>query len=110
VGSLAGRRPFPSGAVYAATKFAVRALSWGMHLELGSEHNIRVTDIQPGVVDTELFQHIPDDEARNGFAETWKKRKSLEPGDVARAVLHAVTSPDHVSVSEILIRPTAQPT
>ncbi len=110
VGSLAGRRPFPGGTVYSATKFAVRALSWGMHLELGSEHNIRVTDIQPGVVDTELFDHIPDDEARAGFKETWAERKALEPGDVARAVLHAVSSPDHVSVSEILIRPTAQPT
>lgn len=110
VGSLAGRRPFPSGAVYAATKFAVRALSWGMHLELGAEHNIRVTDIQPGVVDTELFEHIPDEEAREGFRRTWKARKSLQPVDVARAVLHAVASPDHVSVSEILIRPTAQPT
>lgn len=110
VGSLAGRRPFPSGAVYAATKFAVRALSWGMHLELGAEHNIRVTDIQPGVVDTELFEHIPDEAAREGFRQTWKERKSLQPADVARAVLHAVASPDHVSVSEILIRPTAQPT
>lgn len=110
VGSLAGRRPFPGGAVYSATKFAVRALSWGMHLELGSEHNIRVTDIQPGVVDTELFEHIPDEEAREGFRQTWAERKSLQPEDVARAVLHAVASPDHVSVSEILIRPTAQPT
>ena len=110
VGSLAGRRPFPTGAVYSATKFAVRALSWGMHLELGGEHNIRVTDVQPGVVDTELFEHIPDEEAREGFRSTWAQRKALEPGDVARAVLHAVTSPEHVSVSEILIRPTAQPT
>ena len=42
VGSLAGRRPFPGGGVYAATKFAVRALSWAMHLELGAEHGIRI--------------------------------------------------------------------
>jgi hypothetical protein len=110
VGSLAGRRPFPGGTVYAATKFAVRALSWGMHLELGAEHGIRVTDIQPGVVETELFDHIPDAAVREGFRDTWKERRSLLPADVARAVLHAVTSPDHVSVSEILIRPTAQPT
>jgi len=41
VGSVAGRRPFPGGSVYAATKFAVRALSWGLHLELGAAHGIR---------------------------------------------------------------------
>ena len=47
IGSIAGRRPFPGGTVYAATKFAVRALSWGLHLELGAAHGIRVKDVQP---------------------------------------------------------------
>lgn len=110
IGSVAGRRPFPGGSVYAATKFAMRALSWGMHLELGAEHGIRVTDIQPGVVATELFDHIEDDAIRAGFQQGWEGRRPLQPEDVARAVHHAVTSPDHVSVSEILIRPTDQPT
>ena len=110
VGSLAGRRPFPGGTVYAATKFAVRALSWGLHLELGAEHGIRVTDVQPGVVSTELFDHIEDDDVREGFKAGWTDRRALQPEDVARAVVHVVTSPDHVSVSEILIRPTDPPT
>ncbi|MEQ9400000.1 MAG: SDR family oxidoreductase [Longimicrobiales bacterium] len=110
IGSVAGRRPFPGGSVYAATKFAMRALSWGMHLELGAEHGIRVTDIQPGVVATELFDHIEDADIRAGFKQGWEGRRPLQPEDVARAVHHAVTSPDHVSVSEILIRPTDQPT
>ncbi len=110
VGSVAGRRPFPGGTVYAATKFAVRALSWGLHLELGAEHGIRVTDIQPGVVSTELFDHITDESVRDSFSAGWKDRRSLQPNDVARAVIHAVTAPDHVSVSEILLRPTDQPT
>lgn len=61
VGSVAGRRPFPGGTVYAATKFAVRALSAGIQLELSSEAGIRITDVQPGVVDTELMDHIPDE-------------------------------------------------
>ena len=43
VGSVAGRRPFPGASVYAATKFAVRALSWGLHLELGAAHGIRLS-------------------------------------------------------------------
>ena len=108
VGSLAGRRPFPGGAVYAATKFAVRALSWGLHLELGNAHGIRVTDIQPGFVATELLDHDPDVSA--AWAEAWEGRRTLQPEDVARAIEFAVTSPEHVSVSELLVRPTDQPT
>ncbi len=110
IGSLAGRRPFPGGSVYSATKFACRALSWGMQLELSAAHGIRVTDIQPGVVDTELADHIPDPERRDAFRSGWGERRSLQPEDVARAVVFAVTSPEHVAVNEILLRPTDQPT
>ena len=108
VGSLAGRRPFPGASVYAATKFAVRALSWGLHLELGSAHGIRVTDIQPGYVSTDLLSDQPDTLAV--WDEAWSGRRTLQAEDIARAVEFAVTSPDHVSVSEILVRPTDQPT
>jgi len=108
IGSVAGRRPFPGGSVYAATKFAVRALSWGLHLELGHTHGIRVTDIQPGLVATELLDGDPDVAA--AWAEAWSDRRTLEADDIARAIEFAVTSPDHVSVSEILVRPTDQPT
>ncbi len=110
VGSVAGRRPFPGGAVYAATKFAVRSLSWGMQLELSAAHGIRITDVQPGVVDTELTDHIPDPSRREAFQSNWETRRSLGPADVARAVVFAVASPGHVNVNEILIRPTDQPT
>jgi NADP-dependent 3-hydroxy acid dehydrogenase YdfG len=108
VGSVAGRRPFPGATVYAATKFAVRALGWGLHLELGNAHGIRVTDIQPGYVATELIDDQP--ELKSAWDEAWEGRRTLQPEDVARAVEFAVTSPDHVSVSEILVRPTDQPT
>ena len=108
VGSLAGRRPFPGASVYAATKFAVRALSWGLHLELGAAHGIRVTDIQPGYVSTDLLSDQPDTLAV--WDEAWSGRRTLQAEDIARAVEFAVTSPDHVSVSEILVRPTDQPT
>jgi len=110
LGSVAGRRPFPGGCVYSATKFAVRSLSWGMQLELSAAHGIRITDVQPGVVDTELTDHIPDRSRREAFQSSWEERRSLASGDVARAVLFAVTSPAHVNVNEILIRPTDQPT
>jgi NADP-dependent 3-hydroxy acid dehydrogenase YdfG len=110
VGSLAGRRPFPGGTVYSATKFAVRALTWGMQLELSAAHGIRVTDIQPGVVDTELMDQIPSRAVREQFRVGWEGRRKLRPEDVAQAVLFAVTSPEHVNVNEVLIRPTDQPT
>ena len=110
VGSVAGRRPFPGGTVYAATKFAVRALSAGIQLELSAEDGVRITDVQPGVVDTELMDHIPDPATRDRFSTTWAERRTLRADDVAQAVLFAVTAPTRVNVNEILIRPTDQPT
>jgi NADP-dependent 3-hydroxy acid dehydrogenase YdfG len=110
VGSVAGRRPFPGGAVYSATKFAVRSLTWGMQLELSAARGIRLTDIQPGVVDTELLEHLPDPAVRRGFEDAWREKRKLLGRDVAAAVLYAVSAPDHVNVNEILLRPTDQPT
>lgn len=110
IGSVAGRRPFPGGSVYAATKFAVRALSWGMHLELGANHNIRVTDIQPAYVSTELLSTVPDVAMREGWEKGWEGKRPLQPEDVAQTVLFAVTCPDHVSVSELLVRSVDQAT
>ena len=110
VGSIAGRRPFPGGTVYCASKFAVRCISWGLHLELGTEHRIRSTDIQPGYAETELIDTLPDAAARDAWNERWSGKKPLEAEDVAQAVLYAVTAPPHVSVSEVLVRPLDQPT
>lgn len=110
VGSVAGRRPFPSGSVYAATKFAVRAISAGIHLELSASRGVRVTDIEPGVVRTELADHIPDPEAREGFAARWADARPLESEDIAESIRYAVEAPAHVNVNEILIRPTDQAT
>ena len=110
VGSVAGRRPFPGGTVYSATKFAVRSISAGMQLELSSSSGIRVTDIQPGVVRTELMDHIADPGAREAFAERWGDRRPLEASDVAEAILYVLEAPEHVNVNELLLRPTDQPT
>jgi len=96
--------------VYSATKFAVRALTAGMQLELSAAHNIRVTDVQPGVVDTELAGQIESPEAREAFLARWREKRPLHASDVARAVLFAVSAPAHMNVNEILMRPTDQPT
>lgn len=110
IGSVAGRRPFPGGSVYSATKFAVRSLTAGMQLELSASQGIRVTDVQPGGVDTELMDHIDDEDTRRRFEATWAGKERLLADDVAAAVVYAVTAPRRVNVNEILIRPTDQTT
>jgi NADP-dependent 3-hydroxy acid dehydrogenase YdfG len=110
ISSVAGRRPFPGGAVYSATKFAVRCISAGLRLELSPTDKIRVTDIAPGVVETELQDSITDTEVRERFQANWADKRPLASDDVARAVLYVVTQPDRVNVNEMLVRPTDQPT
>ena len=100
----------PSGTIYSATKFALRAVSQGMHLELSSSDKIRVTDIEPGVVDTELADHITDEETGRRFKENWKDKDALGADDIAQAILYAVGAPERVNVNEILVRPTDQAT
>jgi hypothetical protein len=110
IGSVAGRRPFPGGSVYSATKFAVRGLSWGLHLELGAKYGIRITDIQPGIVSTELFDSDANRPFREWLEHAWEGKRTLQPEDVAESVLFALSAPAHVSVSEVLMRPVDQTT
>jgi len=91
-GSVAGRRALP-GSLYSATKWAVTAMGEAARLELNGT-GVRVTLIEPGMVDTAFFSKRPEN--------------ALRPDDVARAVLFAVSQPAHVDVNEILLRPTAQ--
>jgi NADP-dependent 3-hydroxy acid dehydrogenase YdfG len=107
ISSTAGRRVFPGGAVYCATKFAVNAFSEGIRLELSHQEHIRVTVIEPGVTATELSQSITDSE----FLENRGKRAQIVPlqaSDVAAAVVYAASQPMHVNVNEILVMPTEQ--
>ncbi len=91
-GSVAGRRALP-GSLYSCTKWAVTAMGEAARLELDGT-GVRVTLIEPGVVETAFFDNPVGD--------------ALEPDDVARAVMYAVSQPPHVDVNEILVRPTAQ--
>jgi NADP-dependent 3-hydroxy acid dehydrogenase YdfG len=92
-GSVAGRRALP-GSLYSATKWAVTAMGEAVRADL-NDTGIRTTVIEPGMVDTPFFDN--PGEGR------------LEPDDIARAVMYAISQPPHVDVNEILIRPTAQP-
>jgi NADP-dependent 3-hydroxy acid dehydrogenase YdfG len=107
ISSVAGRIVFPAGSVYCATKHAVTAFSEGLRQELSPRSNIRITTIEPGVVETELTNTITD-ESLKGFIENTKKMEALKAEDIANAILFAVQAPNHVNVNEVLIRPTSQ--
>jgi len=97
VSSLAGKNPLPNGAAYAASKWGLNGLSYSVAEELRS-HNIRVSVICPGSVNTELSPHVGKDPSR-----------MLQPDDVAHAVAMLVTQAPQSFVSEILLRPTLKP-
>ena len=107
ISSVAGRIVFPAGSVYCATKHAVTAFSEGLRQELSPRNNIRVTTIEPGVVSTELTTTITD-ESLEKFVESSKKMEALKAEDIASAIIFAINAPNHVSVNEILVRPTTQ--
>jgi NADP-dependent 3-hydroxy acid dehydrogenase YdfG len=90
--SVAGRRALP-GSLYSATKWAVTAIGEALRQEVDGS-GVRVTLIEPGMVDTPFFDNRP--------------QGALEADDIARAVMFAVSQPERVDVNEILIRPTAQ--
>lgn len=104
ISSIAGHDVMPSSAVYSGTKFAVRAITEGLRKEESVENNIRATIISPGAVDTELKDHITDEEIKQGIGDL----KAIDADAIARAISYAVNEPDDVAVNEILIRPTAQ--
>ena len=106
--SVAGRKVYPGSAVYCATKYAVRALSEGLRMELSPSDNVRVTIIEPGAVITELLETITDRAALEEIQSNFQEGRALHAEDIASAIVYAVTRPPHVNINEILIRPTAQ--
>jgi NADP-dependent 3-hydroxy acid dehydrogenase YdfG len=106
IGSVAGHHVYPGGAVYSATKFAVRAISDALrHDLLGT--GIRVTNVEPGLAETEFsLVRFKGDAAR--AKAVYEGTEPLRGEDVADAVLWAVTRPRHVNVQSILLMPTDQ--
>ena len=97
ISSLAGKNPLPNGAAYAASKWGLNGLSYSVAEELRG-HNIRVSVVCPGSVDTELSPHAGKD-----------SKKMLRPEDVAHVVAMLVTQAPQSFASEILLRPTMKP-
>ncbi|MBW4661173.1 MAG: SDR family NAD(P)-dependent oxidoreductase [Drouetiella hepatica Uher 2000/2452] len=107
ISSVAGRVANAGSGVYNASKWAVGAFSESLRKEV-YQNNIRVTIIEPGLVATELPQHVTDPKAKETTANFYGSVKNLESEDIAAAIVYAVTQPSHVNVNEILIRPTEQ--
>jgi len=107
ISSVAGRVVFPAGSVYCATKHAVTAFSEGLRQELSVRKNIRITSIEPGVVQTELTNTITE-KSLEAFVEKHKDMEGLQAEDISNAIIFAIDAPNHVNVNEILVRPTVQ--
>ena len=107
ISSIAGRIVFPSGSVYCATKYAVRAFSEGLRQELSARNKIRVTTIEPGIVATELTNTITD-KSLEAFVKQSKEIEALQAEDIANSIMFALESPLRMNVNEITVRPTTQ--
>ncbi|WP_235933861.1 SDR family oxidoreductase [Agromyces humi] len=107
VSSTAARSASLGSGVYAATKFGISAFSESLRQEV-TRRGVRVIVIQPGFVDTELTSHITDPTMQAAAADIAASMRTLRTGDIAEAVVYALSQPEHVSVNEILVRPTDQ--
>ncbi|HZD13976.1 MAG TPA: SDR family oxidoreductase [Pseudonocardiaceae bacterium] len=103
--STAAFRIVPTMAVYAGTKFAVRAICEGLRQEAGD--SLRVTTVSPGPVDTAFAEASTNQQIREQITQT-RDRIAIPANAVARAIAFAIDQPADVDVSEIVVRPTAQ--
>ncbi len=108
LGSIAGFETYKGGAGYSAAKHAVRAISRTLRLELNGEP-IRVTEINPGLVETE-FSVVRFHGDRKAAKAVYEGLKPLTAEDIADCIVFAVTRPPHVDIDEIVVRPVAQAT
>jgi NADP-dependent 3-hydroxy acid dehydrogenase YdfG len=106
LGSISGRQVYPSGAVYCASKYAVRAITEGLRLDLLGT-GVRVATVDPGLVETEFSLVRFRGDAPRAEA-VYRDLEVLRPEDVADAVLYVATRPPHVQVSTLEILPRSQ--
>jgi NADP-dependent 3-hydroxy acid dehydrogenase YdfG len=107
ISSVSARLANAGSPAYAATKSAVNTFSESLRKE-GTSVGVRVTVVSPGIVETELFDHPADAATRARFRQMLDSLTALTPADVAAAVLFALGQPPHVSINEIVLRPTEE--
>ncbi|WP_026776064.1 SDR family NAD(P)-dependent oxidoreductase [Polaribacter sp. Hel_I_88] len=106
IGSIAGKEVYKNGNVYCASKFAVNALNKSMRLDL-NEHNIRVSAIHPGLVETE-FSDVRFKGDTEKAKTVYQGYKALQAEDIADIINFVVTRPYHVNIEDLVVYPTAQ--
>jgi len=107
VSSVSGRFAGPNQGGYNATKWGLNGFSEALRREVNTD-GIKVTLIEPGVVRTELTEHIPHEPTRTLYEGNIAKMEALESEDIANAIRFVVTQPRRVSINEVLIRPLDQ--
>jgi 3-hydroxy acid dehydrogenase / malonic semialdehyde reductase len=106
IGSVAGKEVYPKGNVYCGSKFAVDAITKGMRIDL-VPFNIKVTQVAPGAADTEFsIVRFKGDKATAD--NVYKGYEPLQAEDIANVVHYVTTLPEHVTINDLVIMPTAQ--
>ncbi|MFI1991900.1 SDR family oxidoreductase [Actinoplanes sp. NPDC020271] len=107
VSSIGAHVPFPAYAVYSATKAALTQLSTSLRTELGAEM-VRVTNIEPGLTDTELGDHIDNAELAGQLGGMFRVLPALRAEDIADLIAYVVSRPRHVNLRQLIALPTPQ--
>ena len=107
ISSMAAHRYFPGGAVYCATKSAVKMFSEGLRQELAPKYGINVTSIEPGAVATNLTDTITDEDIKEKMSKM-QEMTTLESEDIANAIHYALTQPKRVNINDVYIVPSEQ--
>lgn len=106
IGSIAAKEVYPNGNVYNASKFAVDALNKAMRLDL-HKTNIRVSAIHPGAVETE-FSEVRFKGDINKAKTVYEGYEALQANDIAEIIHFVLTRPQHVTIEDLVVYPTAQ--
>lgn len=107
--SVAGLKAYPGGAVYGATKWAIRDLMEVLRMESAQEGtNIRTATIYPAAINTELLDKITDSKTAEGMTSLYDKY-GIAPERVASIVAYAIDQPEDVNINEFTVGPTSQP-
>lgn len=106
IGSIAGKEVYPNGNVYCASKYAVNALNKAMRIDL-NQHNIRVSAIHPGAVETE-FSEVRFKGDIEKAKNVYKGFNALQPEDIADIIYFVISRPYHVNIEDLVVYPTAQ--
>jgi NADP-dependent 3-hydroxy acid dehydrogenase YdfG len=107
IGSVGGHTVFPNYGVYGATKAAVAHLTHNLRAELGPR-GVRVKNVEPGLVATELGDHMQHEAGRSVLEEMLSQIDPIEPDQIAAAIAFGVAAPAHVNVAELVVLPTRQ--